>query len=39
MVGVEMLAHWVSYNYPKLVWDFLKKYERGEDGSSVIRYL
>lgn len=37
LVGVEMLAHWVSYTYPRLAWEFLKKYERGENGRSVIR--
>lgn len=37
LVGVELLAHWVSYTYPRLAWEFLQKYERGEDGASVIR--
>lgn len=26
--GVEMLAHWVSYDFPDLAWDFLKKYAK-----------
>lgn len=26
VVGIKGLPHWVSYSYPQLAWDFMKKY-------------